>query len=176
MARAADLSQPMVHYHFGSKELLWKAAMTELMRDLGRRYPNNAVELKDLDAISRLKVVTRRFIMMSARDSTLSKVIMHESLAASDRLRWLVDSYVRQGFNDFDVAIDAGKAIGKVKDIPTYVITNAIVSASSFTFCFKALVSQTYDVDISQEDRIHEMADGIIEILFNGLLANDASA
>lgn len=66
VARAADLSQPMVHYHFGSKELLWKAAMTELMRDLGRRYPNNAVELKDLDAISRLKVVTRRFIMMSA--------------------------------------------------------------------------------------------------------------
>ncbi len=174
VARAADLSQPMVHYHFGSKEQLWKAAMTFLMRDLGRRFPNDSADLKDLDAVSRLKVITRRFILMSAHDSTLSKIIVHESLADGERLRWLAQSFVKQGFIDFDQAIAEGKSSGQVKGIPTYVVTNAIVSASSFTFCFKALVKLSYEVDISKEERIQEMADGIMEILFNGLLNNEA--
>ena len=171
VARAADLSQPMVHYHFGSKEQLWKDAMAHLMQDLGHRFPSSSGDLKDLDPVSRLKVITRRFILMSAQDSTLSKVIVHESLADSDRLTWLVDAYVKQGFGEFDEAIAEGIALGQIKDIPIYLMTNTIVTASSFTFCFKALVRESYDVDISGTERIEEMSDGIMEILFNGLIA-----
>ena len=39
IARAANLSQPMVHYHFKSKALIWRASMEHLMEGLSRTFP-----------------------------------------------------------------------------------------------------------------------------------------
>ena len=39
IAKEAGMAQSMVHYHFRTKERLWKAAIDHLMRDLGRRFP-----------------------------------------------------------------------------------------------------------------------------------------
>lgn len=172
VARAADCSQPMVHYHFGSKEKLWKAAIDHLMRDLGRRFPRQTNDLKDLDPVARLKVLSRRFITMSAVDPTLSRVILHESMAGTERLTWLVETYVRRGFGEFDELVDAGIAQGLIKDIPVHVVTNTIVSACSFTFSFGSLLEDTYDLDVQDIKRVDEMADGIMEILFHGLVAD----
>lgn len=170
VAREAGLSQPMVHYHFGSKEQLWRAAMHHLMREIGQRYPTNAADLKDLDPVSRLKVITRRFISRSAQDPTLTMIITHESLANTDRLQWLVETYVRAGFQEFDEALTEGMEAGVIKEIPLHVLANTIVSASSFTFCLNALVKACYGVDLSEPDRIQEMSDGLTEILFHGLI------
>ncbi len=75
VARAANLSQPMIHYHFGSKEKLWEAAMIRLFHDLGDRFPLESAMIKDLGPVDKLKVITRRFIHMSASDPTLAKII-----------------------------------------------------------------------------------------------------
>lgn len=170
IARAANLSQPMVHYHFQSKERIWRVAMDTLMEDLARSFPNRRDELKDLEPVARLKVLTRRFILMSAADPTLSRIILHESLAQSDRLQWLVRRYVGKAFRDFDEAIRAGVSGGVIKPLPEFAVSNTIVSASSFTFCLAALVRLIYQTDITQDDKIREMADTIVEILFHGLI------
>lgn len=175
IARAANLSQPMVHYHFQSKERIWKAAMDNLMLDLSRSFPNRRDELKDLEPVARLKVLTRRFILMSAADSTLSRIILHESLAQSDRLAWLVRRYVSRAFRDFDEAIHQGVETGVIKKLPEFAVANTIVSASAFTFCLTALVKLVYQANLTEEQTIQEMADTIIEILFNGLVAGPAS-
>jgi len=171
VARAAGLSQPLVHYHFGSKEQLWKAAMTLLMRDLGARFPMNIGELKDLGPVERLKVITRRFITMSSSDPTLARIMMHESLARSDRLTWLVDQFLKRAYAEFDDTLRAGIEQGLIRDIPLYAIANIIVNASSFIFACDALVDQVYGVDVNSPDRVDEMSDAIMAILFRGLLS-----
>lgn len=176
LAEAANLTQPMVHYHFGTKKKLWQAAMTRLMRDLGNRFPMDVSELKDLGPVDRLKVITRRFILMSSVDPTLSKIIMNEGLTHSDRLTWLVDRYIRRGFMEFDKAVQAGIDDGLIRDMPVYVISNIIVTASSFVFCCNALVKEVYDVDVTDEERIEELSDGIVEILFRGIVTSDRPA
>ena len=171
IARAAGFSQPMVHYHFKSKERIWRAAMDALMRDLGRRFPNRRDELKDLGPIPRLQVMTRRFILMSAADPTLSRVIVHESLSQSDRLAWLVRRYIRRAFTEFDAAIQEGIASGEIKPLPVYALANTIISASSLTFCLGAMVKQVHGVDLKRQERIDEVADTIVGVLFEGLRA-----
>lgn len=169
VARAADLSQPMVHYHFGSKEKLWRSALSYHLKDLGSMYPVDIVELKDLGPIDRLKVLTRRFMRMSGADPTLSRIVMHESLARSDRLDWLIDRYLKRGFTEFDEAVAEGIQRGLLRNLPVYVITNTIVNASSYVFCTDALVKRAYGVDVTERERIDEMSDAIIDILFKGL-------
>ena len=175
IAAAADLSQPMVHYHFKSKDRIWFVAMETLMRDLSRRFPNRREELKDLEPVSRLKVLTRRFILMSASDTTLSRIVLHESLTQSDRLTWLVRRYIARGFRDFDQAIREGVEADRVKPLADYAVSNTIVSASAFTFCLASMVRLVYNRGLSGETEIQEMTDSIIEIIFHGIVRDDAS-
>ena len=118
-------------------------------------------------------MLTRRFILMSAAEPTLSRVIIHESLVESDRLRWLVSRYIGRAFREFDIAIHEAVETGKMKRLPDFAVANTIVSASAFTFCLAALVKLVYQTDITDEDRIHEMSNTIVEILFDGLIAAD---
>jgi TetR/AcrR family transcriptional regulator len=170
IAAAADLSQPMVHYHFKSKDRIWYEAIETLMYNLSKQFPNRRDELKDLDPVARLKVLTRRFILMSASDTTLSRIILHESLTQSERLAWLVEHFVSKGFRDFDEAIQLGVEAGQIKQLPTYTISNTILTASSFTFCLVGLVKQVYNKNITDAVHIQEMADSIVEILFHGIV------
>jgi TetR/AcrR family transcriptional regulator len=170
IAAAADLSQPMVHYHFKSKDRIWYAAIETLMHDLSQRFPNRRDELKDLDPVARLKVLTRRFILMSASDNTLSRIILHESLVQSDRLEWLVKHFVARGFRDFDAAIRQGVEAGQIKQLPAYAVSNTIITASSFTFCLVGMIKLVYDKNITDPATIQEMTDSIVEILFHGIV------
>lgn len=171
IAAAAGLSQPMVYYHFGSKEALWRAAIDKLMRELAERYPRNGTELKDLDPVARLKVLTRRFIQLSAGDSRLAQLVIQESLSRSERLDWLVRRYVKAGFADFDAAVEAGARAGLLKDIPAYVVTNTLIGAASLTFCVASTVEKAYGVKVHEPGRVEEMSDGIVEMLFHGIVA-----
>lgn len=174
IARAADLSQSMVHYHFGSKENLWKESIRYLMRSLGVRFPLAGTDLADLDALSRLKVITRRFITMSAHDPTLSQIIVHEGTVQSAPLKWLVDTYVRRGFSEFDAALEEAIAQGLVKPMPVADMANAIVSVCAFTFSLKPLVAEVYGLDLNDPALIDRMGDTLIEMIFKGI-ATDPS-
>src|ERR1041384_6726588 len=55
IARAADMSQAIIHYHFGTKEELWRESITFMMADLDQRFPLHMSELRDLDPLMRLK-------------------------------------------------------------------------------------------------------------------------
>ena len=163
----------MIHYHFGSKYLLWKAAIDRLMFDLEARFPTNRDELQDLDPVSRLKVLTRRFILMSAADPDFSRIVIHEGLSRSERLTWLVNRYLKRGLKGFDRILQAGMDEGAIKKLPLFAMTNTLVSASAFTFCLAAMVDQVYRVDLTKAHAINEMADTIIDMLFNGILHRD---
>ena len=80
IAENAGMAQSMVRYHFKSKEQIWKAAIEQLMQDLSERFPLAKDELKDLDPVSRLKVLVRRFLKTSARDISLSRIMIHGEL------------------------------------------------------------------------------------------------
>ena len=42
----------MVHYHFGKKSKLWKAAIERLMHERGLVFPIGRLDLQDLGSIS----------------------------------------------------------------------------------------------------------------------------
>ncbi len=170
IAKEAGMAQSMVHYHFRTKERLWKSAIDHLMRDLGKRFPIARDELKDLDPVSQLKVIFRRFVIMSANDVSLSRIIAHEGTVPNDRLSWLVQTYLEAGFGDFDKAVAAGIEAGLIKDLPVYAVTQTFISAASYTFCLAPLVQEVHGVDLRTQESIDELSDTILEMIFGGII------
>ena len=171
IAENAGMAQSMVHYHFKSKEQIWKAAIEQLMRDLSERFPLAKDELKDLDPVSRLKVLVRRFLKMSARDISLSRIMIHEGTAPGPRLNWIAEKFLKPGFEPLDETVEEGVDAGLLKNLPIYTVTHTIISAAAMTYCLAPVVDATHGVDLAKSASMDEMADTVLTILFDGILA-----
>lgn len=169
VAKAAGYTQSMVHYHFGSKLALWQAAIDRLMRERGVVLPITRLDLQDLDPLARLKVIVRKFMSVNASDPNLTRILIHEGMVMSPRLRWIADRHMAAGYRMFDKAVTEAIEAKLIKPLSTVAITNIIVSACTMSSSLNCLVDTVYDTDTSTPAFLQSFSDALIEILFRGL-------
>jgi AcrR family transcriptional regulator len=172
VAIAAGLTQSMVHYHFGTKEKLWKAAVEHLMHARGNMFSLNMEDLRDVDALARLKIMLRRFISANAADPDLTRILIHEGMNDSPRLKWLAKRYMIRGYETFNTAIEAAIESGAVRRLPTRDVTNIIVGACVLTFTLSRLLKEVYGELPTSPEAVSSLSDTVLEVLFKGLEAN----
>src|SRR5690349_1214342 len=171
VATAAGLTQSMVHYHFGTKEKLWKAAVEHLMHARGNMFSLNMEDLRDVDALARLKIMLRRFISANAADPDLTRILIHEGMNDSPRLKWLAKRYMIRGYETFNTAIEAAIESGAVRRLPTRDVTNIIVGACVLTFTLSRLLKEVYGELPTSPEAVSSLSDTVLEVLFKGLEA-----
>jgi AcrR family transcriptional regulator len=169
VAKEAGLTQSMVHYYFGSKASLWEAAVERLMRRRSGQFQVDISDLRDLDALSRLKVVIRRFVAANASDPHLNRILVHEAMASSARLEWLAVRFMRPGYQLFNQAIQDCVDAGFFRPVNARDVTNIIVGASTMTFSLSLLISEVYRDDPLGVDDADRLSDTLIDVLVNGL-------
>lgn len=175
VAAAAGLTQSMVHYHFGTKEKLWKAAVEHLMHVRGNMFSLNLEDLRDVDDLSRLKVMLRRFISANAADPDLTRILIHEGMNDSPRLKWLAKRYMVRGYATFNAAIESAIESGVVRPLPVRDVTNIIVGACVLTFTLSRLLKEVYGELPTSADAVSSLSDTLLEVLFKGLEAKPRS-
>jgi AcrR family transcriptional regulator len=171
VATAAGLTQSMVHYHFGTKEKLWKAAVEHLMHVRGNMFSLNMEDLRDVDALARLKIMLRRFISANAADPNLTRILIHESMNDSPRLKWLAKRYMVRGYDTFNAAIESAIDSGSVRRLPVRDVTNIIVGACVLTFALNRLLKEVYGEEPTSAEAVSSLSDTVLEVLFKGLQA-----
>jgi TetR/AcrR family transcriptional regulator len=171
VARKAQLTQSMVHYYFGSKANLWQAAVKHLMRRRGGVFQihSTQLDLRDVDAATRLKVLIRRFVQANAADPDLTRILVHEAIARTPRLSWLATRYMRQGYELFNETIQEGIDAGILRPVDPRDVTNAIVGAAALTINLGALLAEVYDEPTQESIDAERLADTLINLLFEGL-------
>lgn len=169
VAAAAGLTQSMVHYHFQSKSKLWKAAIEKMMRERGAMFPVLRMDLRDLDALSRLKVLIRRFILTSAAHPELARIALHEGMARTPRLRWLVQKYIGVAHKIFDQTVEEAIALGLLRDLPVHQITTIILTTCSLPFTIAAWTKEIYHIESNDPAQVDAFSNSVMETLFFGL-------
>jgi TetR/AcrR family transcriptional regulator len=96
IAHAAGTHQPQINYHFGSKLGLWQEVMDQLFGELVHAMG----DLPDGEAHVVLAEVCRRFVRFAANRPEANRIMVHESTAETQRLKWLVERHIRPLFND----------------------------------------------------------------------------
>src|SRR5579864_1940630 len=66
IAARAGVTQPLLSYHFNSKEALWRAAVDSLFAVLDQTLTERAIGLRGVDDITSAKLLVREFITFSA--------------------------------------------------------------------------------------------------------------
>ncbi|MEJ5979170.1 TetR/AcrR family transcriptional regulator [Novosphingobium sp. PS1R-30] len=169
IAKAAGLTQSMVHYHFGSKDKIWRAAVTRLMRRRGPMFAPTRLEHAPLDPVAKLELLIRNLAAANAAEPDYARIVMQESIADSDRLQWLIEEFIAPGFKVFDDAIREAQERGLIRDLPLHDLTNIVTSTVSLTFSLGPLVQKLYDVDMGSEGYLSSLSSSIVDVLFAGL-------
>lgn len=170
VASRAGYSQAIIHYHFGSKDELWREAMTHLLRDLDARFPLDIKELSDLQPLDRLKVVVRRFIALSAHSTALTSILARETLSNGERLKWLVNRHFEKRVDFLEKILAELMITGEASRVPSYVATQLILLSSSFLFCMAPLIKQVHGVDPLERAELDRLPDDLLTLFLHGLL------
>jgi TetR/AcrR family transcriptional regulator len=170
VASRAGYSQAIIHYHFGSKDELWREAMTHLLRDLDARFPLDVKELSDLQPLDRLKVVVRRFIALSAHSTALTSILARETLSDGERLKWLVNRHFQKRVDFLEKIVAELIGTGEANQVPSYVATQVILLSSSFLFCMAPLIRQVHGINPVDGAELDRLPDDLLTLFLQGLL------
>ncbi|MGB3738920.1 MAG: TetR/AcrR family transcriptional regulator [Pontixanthobacter sp.] len=169
IAKACGCSQSVVMYHFDTKLILWQEAMRVLFGKIDAKHLFDRSIYKDLDALARLRVLLRRFVMVSARHPELGKVITRESIEGGERLDWLMRELATDSYSMFATIFTEGIAAGSMKDYPPELLTLMTHGAAATVFNLTSLSRRLLEHDPFDDDVRETQADMIVDILLDGL-------
>ncbi len=170
VARRVGVTQPLIHYHFGSKEALWRATvelafgrLTAVLQgieeDVMRSEPHEAV-----------RIVARRFVYFNARHPEVARLIISESAARSPRLEWMVDKHLRPLTRQLEMMFQAGLDSGALKQLPIQSVIFAFLGAVPHFFDAAPLIDLLWGFDPLSPEHVEAHADTLVEMFTTGIL------
>jgi TetR/AcrR family transcriptional regulator len=171
VARRAGVTQPLVHYHFENKDELWKAALTDVLEQMERSFGGVMDDLRDLSSVDRLKVLVRRFVYFSAAHPEFGRILAYEGATGGPRLDWLLQQHATAQVHSFGQLLEAGAEAGWIKPLPMDHVATCLGAAAAYLFIVKGTMRELYGVDVEDPEVIERHADTVVELFFNGLLA-----
>jgi TetR/AcrR family transcriptional regulator len=138
IAKRAHVSLPLLLYHYGSKENLWKAVIHTVV---GERTMTAVIEKAREDGLSaseQLRRVIRHTVHSFAQNPGLHRLMTMEAHQPSDRLIWLCDTYDKQDFRNICEVILEAQSDGDVRKIDPGRLRFAIVAMAATPFAVSA--------------------------------------
>ena len=103
----AGVQHQLVVYHFKTKDALWRAAITTFFAQIGgRREAWTAIRDAESPAAA-LRQLVKEFVVFTAERPQYHRIATFEGRTDSERLRWLIEEYVRP-FYTLSVDLIAG--------------------------------------------------------------------
>lgn len=171
IATLAGVGQPLVHYHFGSKDSLWRATVDHALGDLRKFYETVAVTTLDLEPIDVLKVLCRAFVQFSSRSPEHALILINEMRVPGERFEWVVEKYVAPIHHHLDKVLERAVERGQIKPIPAVHVTNTIMITLVHFFTIGPLLKAVYETDATDPQVIAAHANYMIQIIFEGIKA-----
>jgi len=166
IAARAGVTQPLLNYHFRSKDELWQAAVDSLFDLLNQAMSERAAGLRGVDEITSAKLRVREFIIFSARNPQLHRIIMQESKADGPRMDYLVDRHVRPIYERTTEMFEQLARSGAVPAIPSSHLYYILTGAGPTMFVLGPECRRLSSLDPSADEVIEAHADAVCLLLF----------
>jgi AcrR family transcriptional regulator len=173
IAQRVDAHQPQINYHFASKEALWEAAVDHLFTLLVDAVdPILGDDLGDDPAVlgAAFAERIRRFVRFAADHPELNRILVREAAEDSERLRWMVERYVRPLYRAITRIWEQLRTAGIAAPIATASVHYVLVGAASLPFVNAAEARMLTGREPTDPEWVERHADGIIATLLPGLL------
>jgi AcrR family transcriptional regulator len=172
VARDAEVTQPLVHHHFGSKHGLWEAAMDELFASV----PTITASVDPTAApLDQLVAGATQFVRFAAARPEVTRIIAREGAAPSPRLTYLVERYLRGPMKDLVAAMRAGQRSGAIDaELRPELLLFFVLGAGSHLFDVTAFAKESLGIDTTAS-RTREDFVALLERMLRGGIAKRSS-
>jgi AcrR family transcriptional regulator len=166
IAARAGVAQPLLNYHFRSKEELWRAAVDSLFDRLNQTLDERATGLRGVDDVTTAKLLVREFVTFSARNPELHRIITQESKADGPRMDYLVDRHVRPIYERTTALFEALARTGAVPPIPAAHLYYILTGAGPTMFVLGPECRRLTSLDPTADEVVDAHADAVCLLLF----------
>ncbi len=170
IANRAGVKQPLLNYHFGGKEGLWRAVVESAYTEPLKASTLASEALDDADPLTRLRATLRVFAVNNIRHPAAHALVVMEVAQASPRLDWLVENYMKPFHDKLDALIADCHAAGLLKPYPrehaSIMMTGMLTAIQSATH----LAKRVYGVGPMTAEQTERHAEQAIDALLNGML------
>lgn len=166
IAARAGVTQPLVNYHFRTKDELWRASVDSLFSRLNEAITSRTEGLRGVDEVTTAKLLVREFITFSARHPELHRIITQESKADGPRMDYIVDHHVRPIYETTTAMFERLARKGAVPNIPAAHLYYILTGAGPTMFVLGPECRRLTGLDPSSDDVIEAHADAVITLLF----------
>lgn len=166
IASRAGVTQPLLNYHFRSKEDLWRAAVDSLFESLNASMAEHLVQMSGIDELTQAKLRVREFVLFSARNPQLHRIITQESKSDSDRMDYLVERHVRPLYEATVALFEHLVRDGVVPDIAPAHLYYILIGAGPTMFVLAPECRRLTGLDPESDELIEAHADAVCTLLF----------
>lgn len=170
VARRIGVTQPLIHYHFGSKESLWRAAVEMAFGQVTALLEGIDEPVAETAPREHLRQIVRRVVAFSARHPEVSRLIIAESAVPGPRLEWMTEKHLRPLIRRIDEAFRDGRDSGIVKPLSLESLMFVFLGALPHFFDGAPLIELLWGFDPAAPERVREYADTLVEALTSGVL------
>ena len=166
IATRAGVTQPLLNYHYSSKDELWRAAVDGLFAALNEAMAARVEGLRGVDELTVAKLLVREFVAFSATHPQLHRIITQECKSDGPRMDWLVERHVRPLYEQttamFTRLVDAGHLPGIAAVHLYYILTGA----GPTMFVLAPECRRLAGIDPQAPDVVEAHADAVVALIF----------
>jgi AcrR family transcriptional regulator len=136
IADQAGVMHQLVVYHFKTKEALWRAVITSILGDNAERFAVWRARMKTASPAQALRGMLREFVAFIARRPEFHRIATFEGRADNERIRWLIETYMRPYFEFSTGLIRAAQAVGGARPGDPGRLHYAVIGLVTQSFVF----------------------------------------
>jgi AcrR family transcriptional regulator len=167
IAARAGVTQPLLNYHFRSKDELWRAVVDALFGRLNRTMDDRTKSTRGGDALTGARLRVREFVTFSARNPQLHRIIMQESKADGPRMDYIVEQ-VRPIYQRTTALFRRLARDGAVPPIAPAHLYYILTGAGPTMFVLGPECRRLSGLDPTSDEVIEAHADAVCLLLFGG--------
>ena len=166
IAERARVTQPLINYHFGTKEGLWEAAIGSLFDELNGMLTDSVYGLRGVDDATVLKIIIREFVAFSAARPELHRIMTQECTVGGPRVEWVDNELVRPLYELTIGYIERLVEAGKLPAIPPIHIYYLIIGMGPTLFVFAPECVRLTGYNPLTTDAVDTHIEAILQLLF----------
>lgn len=166
IAEEAGVIHGAIKYHFTSKEELWREVVRHLHHQLLESVGDFEAASEEYSPRKAVAVLTRRLIEFNAHFPEWRRIVLFETLHATERLDWLNDNFLspllNQALAGTEYYLDQGAYPSGVS--PLFVMYTMLAS-STYVFLSAQEIERSFGVDVFAEDQIELQVQTVLKLM-----------
>jgi AcrR family transcriptional regulator len=168
IAEAAGVVQPLVHYHYRTKQSLFRAAVEAQLGRLDEAFKDLDRDGQDLDSEAALKLLLRRFVRFSAENPDFADLVGRAGAQVSEVA---VAAPIQPPLGMLTRLVKRLQAEERLRPgLDPILVIFAITSAATSIFSQAELLRTLYDLDATDEKVVERHAETVVTLLAAGLI------